>query len=234
MLTKQRLLNDARIDYDNKKRDYKKIRAEATMHFKAEARCVKKGVSLNHAPQRKLKANRAVDNYTVYAEAVHSSRSIYLDKIETARLLRDIAKEKYTELFGMYGACSQASCEATVAQAHPGCAIDVIDVGIINVDDNDIDANIVGDQPSCCDGALHKPHSIPRNAEKLIYMFLPHDVRNHLAGDLEEEYVNVIVPKFGDEYAVAWYWKQAICIVSEHMIEQSFRLARGVIEIFIR
>ncbi len=51
----------------------------------------------------------------------------------------------------------------------------------------------------------------PRTAEFLLYLFLTRENRSAAAGDLEEEFSTIIVPKFGRRLAQLWYWKQVIC-----------------------
>lgn len=48
----------------------------------------------------------------------------------------------------------------------------------------------------------------PKGAEKMLYFILPGDSREQIAGDLEEEYRSVILPKFGPGYARRWYRMQ--------------------------
>lgn len=50
--------------------------------------------------------------------------------------------------------------------------------------------------------------SPPVGAEKLMYLILPKDRREEIAGDLEEEYRSKILPKFGPGFAKRWYWMQ--------------------------
>lgn len=52
-----------------------------------------------------------------------------------------------------------------------------------------------------------RPH---RFAEKMLYLFLPKGQREHIPGDLEEEFKEVILPKFGRSYAQFWYWSQVL------------------------
>lgn len=49
-----------------------------------------------------------------------------------------------------------------------------------------------------------------RNGVKLLYLLLPKEQREHLPGDLEEEFTTIILPKFGARYAMIWYWWQVI------------------------
>ena len=49
----------------------------------------------------------------------------------------------------------------------------------------------------------------PIVAEYLLYLVLPRERRDVVPGDLEEEYLTIIGPKFGVRLAQLWYWKQA-------------------------
>jgi len=56
-----------------------------------------------------------------------------------------------------------------------------------------------------------------RFAEKMLYLFLPKKQREHVPGDLEEEFTTIILPKFGPRFAMRWYWFQVIrTIVANH------------------
>lgn len=56
-----------------------------------------------------------------------------------------------------------------------------------------------------------RPRAEPsRLAEKLLYLFLPKEQREHVPGDLEEEFTTIILPKFGPRFARFWYWWQVI------------------------
>lgn len=52
--------------------------------------------------------------------------------------------------------------------------------------------------------------SPPRNIQFLLYLFLSKKNRDHIAGDLEEEFHGVIVPKLGIRRARFWYRWQAL------------------------
>ena len=54
------------------------------------------------------------------------------------------------------------------------------------------------------------PPEPSRLAEMLLYLMLPKHFREHLPGDLEEEFTTIILPKFGARYAKLWYWWQVI------------------------
>jgi hypothetical protein len=50
----------------------------------------------------------------------------------------------------------------------------------------------------------------PRWAECLLYLLLEKRARDHLPGDLEEEFRTVMRPKFGERYARRWYCFQVL------------------------
>ena len=52
--------------------------------------------------------------------------------------------------------------------------------------------------------------SIPKISKNLFYAILPKDLRDHLMGDLYEEFYNEIIPKFGAVKARWWYRKQVL------------------------
>lgn len=55
-------------------------------------------------------------------------------------------------------------------------------------------------------------YSSPKAARFLLLM-LPKSAREHLVGDLEEEFSNVVLPEYGPRAARCWYWWQAICSI---------------------
>lgn len=50
----------------------------------------------------------------------------------------------------------------------------------------------------------------PNNANKLLFLFLPPKARESVPGDLEEEFNEIILPRFGHRYARSWYWFQVL------------------------
>ncbi len=50
---------------------------------------------------------------------------------------------------------------------------------------------------------------LPRRAEQVILLIFPKNNREHLLGDLAEEYIEIAV-KHGDRFANIWYWKQVV------------------------
>lgn len=53
----------------------------------------------------------------------------------------------------------------------------------------------------------------PRSA-KFILLLIPIRIREHLAGDLEEEYRTVVLPQYGPRRAWLWYWWQVAASVA--------------------
>lgn len=49
-----------------------------------------------------------------------------------------------------------------------------------------------------------------RRGRRLLLWFLPKDQREHLPGDLDEEFFTIILPELGPRYAKLWYWWQVI------------------------
>lgn len=54
---------------------------------------------------------------------------------------------------------------------------------------------------------------VPIGAEKILYFLLPAHLRHVVPGCLEEEFLTVILPKFGERYAKWWYRKQVLTSV---------------------
>lgn len=50
----------------------------------------------------------------------------------------------------------------------------------------------------------------PNRAEMLLHFGLPKRDREYMIGDLEEEFRDVILPKYGPRVAARWYWWQAV------------------------
>jgi DNA-binding CsgD family transcriptional regulator len=50
----------------------------------------------------------------------------------------------------------------------------------------------------------------PRSAKFLLILLLSKSNREHLLGDLEEEYRTVLLPEYGPAKARFWYWWQAL------------------------
>jgi len=50
----------------------------------------------------------------------------------------------------------------------------------------------------------------PPKSAKFILLLLPKQNREHLIGDLEEEYSTVVLPEYGERKAQFWYWWQVL------------------------
>ncbi len=55
---------------------------------------------------------------------------------------------------------------------------------------------------------------IPIVPQFLMHLFLNRVDRHAIRGDLDEEFQQIIIPKFGRQRAYLWYWTQAISIVA--------------------
>jgi hypothetical protein len=53
----------------------------------------------------------------------------------------------------------------------------------------------------------------PVFAEYLLFLFLNRDDREQISGDLQEEFLTSVVPKFGVKRARLWYWVQTITTI---------------------
>jgi len=54
-------------------------------------------------------------------------------------------------------------------------------------------------------------NSEPPSSAKFILLLIPRNYREHLVGDLEEEYTTIVVPEYGLRKARLWYWVQVLC-----------------------
>jgi hypothetical protein len=54
----------------------------------------------------------------------------------------------------------------------------------------------------------------PPRWARFIALMIPRQHREHLLGDLEEEFYTVLVPEFGNFTAKLWYWWQVLASVS--------------------
>jgi hypothetical protein len=64
----------------------------------------------------------------------------------------------------------------------------------------------------------------PRWAEYLLFIFLPEDEREAVAGDLTEEYRTEIVPRFGPVAAKVWFVKQVFSSIWPILRSRLFKL----------
>ncbi|PYP89427.1 MAG: hypothetical protein DMG65_13770 [Candidatus Angelobacter sp. Gp1-AA117] len=58
---------------------------------------------------------------------------------------------------------------------------------------------------------------VPRYAHFLL-LLIPQKSREHLIGDLEEEYRAVVLPKYGSSLAALWYWMQTLWVIGPYIL----------------
>lgn len=67
----------------------------------------------------------------------------------------------------------------------------------------------------------------PRTAEQILYLILNKADREHIPGDLHEEY-GQLVKRFGIRYARVWYWKQVLWSIRPVAYARFIRFARTI------
>lgn len=75
------------------------------------------------------------------------------------------------------------------------------------------------------DGAVAAAHEPPRGAEFILRCFLSKADRDARLGDLEEEYRDVMVPKFGAARARLWYRLQSLSLILRAAVVWGRKLA---------
>lgn len=65
----------------------------------------------------------------------------------------------------------------------------------------------------------------PPKTARFLLLLVPIKSREHLFGDLEEEYRTVLVPEFGVRVANRWYWEQVLASILPLLFQQMCRLA---------
>jgi hypothetical protein len=65
----------------------------------------------------------------------------------------------------------------------------------------------------------------PPRAAKFMLLLVPKRHREHLIGDLEEEYITILLPEYGARKAQCWYWWQVAISVGPLLRAQ---IKRGV------
>ena len=60
----------------------------------------------------------------------------------------------------------------------------------------------------------HPVSSGPNSAKFLLFLIVPRHNREHLIGDLEEEYATIILPDYGERKAKFWYWWKVITCIA--------------------
>jgi hypothetical protein len=68
----------------------------------------------------------------------------------------------------------------------------------------------------------------PPRVGKLLLLLIPKKNREHLLGDLEEEYQTVVLPKYGLRAARRWYWWH-VCISIGPLIWAKLRRVAGLV-----
>jgi hypothetical protein len=67
-------------------------------------------------------------------------------------------------------------------------------------------------------------HDIPLRPIEAVLRFIPERSREHLIGDLEEEYRTIILPQRGQKLAQCWYLYQVINIIRAYSCQRFRRL----------
>ena len=62
--------------------------------------------------------------------------------------------------------------------------------------------------------------NIPKISENLFYAVLPKDLRDHLMGDLYEEFYNDIIPRYGAAKARWWYRGQVLKSIRFYILKR--------------
>jgi len=63
---------------------------------------------------------------------------------------------------------------------------------------------------------LLKDYSAP-SAAQFVLLLIPKRSREHLIGDLEEEYRSVVLPQYGRFWAGVWYWGQTLWAIGPYL-----------------
>jgi hypothetical protein len=64
----------------------------------------------------------------------------------------------------------------------------------------------------------------PPSSAKFILLLVPKRHREHLVGDLEEEYSTVVLPEYGAKKARLWYWWQVLASIAPLLWPQIKRI----------
>lgn len=60
--------------------------------------------------------------------------------------------------------------------------------------------------------------SSPPQVAQFALLLIPKRNREHLIGDMEEEYRTIALPKYGRFLACAWYWEQTAIAVGRYLL----------------
>jgi len=63
----------------------------------------------------------------------------------------------------------------------------------------------------------------PPHGAQLLLLLISTKNREHLLGDMEEEYTTIVLPEYGRSRAWFWYWWQAAISVASHLWAQLWR-----------
>jgi hypothetical protein len=74
----------------------------------------------------------------------------------------------------------------------------------------------------------HQSDTRPPTSAKFLLLLIPRRNREHLIGDLEEEYAAVVLPEYGFRKARLWYWFQVLATLGPILWNEAKRIA-GVI-----
>lgn len=77
--------------------------------------------------------------------------------------------------------------------------------------------------------ASHVATVPPKGAEFVLYLLLSKEDRESIPGDLQEEFIEVILPRFGRRRASVWYWTQVVRSILPLATARLLRLVKFVI-----
>lgn len=78
-------------------------------------------------------------------------------------------------------------------------------------------------------GRAHQESTHPPRSAKFLLLLIPRPNREHLIGDLEEEYAQIVLPEFGPRKARLWYWWQVLASLTPLLWAEIKRLAGWVL-----
>jgi len=72
---------------------------------------------------------------------------------------------------------------------------------------------------------LQESAPLPPKVGKFILLLIPRRHREHLIGDLEEEYTAIVPPEYGRQRAQFWHWRQVVMSIAPLLWAQLKRIA---------
>jgi len=78
-------------------------------------------------------------------------------------------------------------------------------------------------------GRIPQESTNPPRWAKFLLLLVPRRYREHLIGDLEEEYSQIVLPEFGPRRARLWYWWQVLASLIPLVWAEAKRLAGLVV-----